>query len=70
MGKITETLDAAQLTIIRQAMGQVDPSITIDEAATRMRRAKRIAQCERLGVKVVAYQTTDLKRIARMLGLE
>lgn len=71
MSRITDTLDAACITLIRQALGiePFDP-ITIDQAATRVRRAERITQAERFGVPVANFTTNDPKRIAKMLGLE
>lgn len=71
MDRITDTLDAAAVTIIRQALGQLDcESITTAEAAERIRRATRIAQCARYGTPVAELASTDLDVWARRLGLE
>jgi len=68
--RITDTLDAAAITIIRQALGQLDcDSIGTDEAAHRVRRAERIAQCARYGVPVATLASPDLERWARRLGV-
>lgn len=70
IARITDTLDAARLTIIRHALGQLDcPSIGTDEAAHRVRRAERIAQCARYGVPVALLASPDLERWARRLGV-
>lgn len=70
MDRITDTLDAATLTIIRQAMGQMDVSpISAHEAERRIDRAKILAQCARFGVRVVSLESPDLATWARRLGL-
>ena len=68
--RVTDTLDAAAITIIRQALGQLDcDSIDTDEAAHRVRRAERLAQCARYGVPVATLASTDLNRWVRRLGV-
>lgn len=65
--EISDTLDAATITIVRQAL---DGEIDSGEATKRIRRAQRLAQVARYQVPVATYQTQDLGRISRLLGLE
>ena len=65
--EITDTLDFAIITIVQQAL---DGEIDAGEALKRIRRAQRLAQVARYRVPIAGYQTQDLGRISRLLGLE
>ena len=65
--QITDTLDAAIITIIRLALNGV---ITTSEAVMRVRRAQRFAQIARYQVPIADVRDGDLDRISRSLGLE
>ena len=65
--EITDGLDKETIAIVRQALaGEIDAG----EATKRIRRAQRLAQVARYRVPVANYQTQDLGRISRLLGLE
>lgn len=65
--EISDTLDAATITIVRQALaGDIDAG----EATKRIRRAQRLAQVARYQVPIAGYRTQELGRICRLLGLE
>jgi len=64
---ITDTLDAAIIVIVRQAM---NGEISAGEAVKRIRYAQRVAAIERCGVKLVNTEPGTLDRVSRMLGLE
>jgi len=65
--EISDTLDFAIITIVQQAL---NGEITSGEALNRIRRAQRLAQVARYQVPIADYQTQDLGRISRLLGLE
>ena len=65
--EISDTLDFAIITIVRQAL---DGEINAGEATKRIRRAQRLAQVARYQVPLANYQTQDLGRVSRLLGLE
>jgi hypothetical protein len=67
MHEISDTLDAATITIVRQAL---DGEIDAGEATKRIRYAQRVAAIERYGVKLVSNKPQDIDRVARTLGLE
>ena len=71
MERITDTYDAACLTLIRQGAGQLDTeAISAHEVERRINRAKILAQCVRFGVPVVALAAADLSKWAKRLGLK
>jgi hypothetical protein len=65
--EISDTLDVATLVIVQQAL---KGEISSGEAVIRIRRAQRLAQVARYRVPIATYQTQDLGRISRLLGLE
>ena len=65
--EVSDTLDVATLVIVQQAL---DGEIDAGEALKRIRRAQRLAQVARYQVPIATYQTQDLGRISRLLGLE
>lgn len=65
--QITDTLDAAILTIVRWALAG---EITTSEAMKHIRRAQRFAQLARYQVPIADVQDGDLDRISGSLGLE
>ena len=61
MERITDTYNAACLTLIRQGAGQLDTdAISAHEVERRINRAKRIAQAKRLEAQVVELSDADL----------
>jgi len=67
MRKITDTYDAAALTIAQQGL---DGEISTNEAEQRMARTHMIAQCVRYGVPIVVLSSRSLDKWARRLGLK
>lgn len=71
MGHVTDTYNAAYLAILMQVDGRMDTDpISAHEAARRIDRADILAQCARLGIRVVSLESADLSKWARRLGLE
>lgn len=69
--RISDTYDAACLTLIRQGAGQLDTDpISAHEVERRIKRAEILAQLARFGVLVVTLESTDLATWARRLGLK
>ena len=69
--QITDTLDAAILTIVQQAL---DGKIDSGEAMQRVRRAQRLAAVSRyqvpISIKGTTFSDAQLARMTRILGLE
>ena len=53
--------------IVQQAL---KGEISSGEAVIRIRRAQRLVQVARYQVPIATYQTQDIDRISRLLGLE
>ena len=69
--EITDTLDAAVLTIVQQCL---DGKIDSGEAMKRVRKAQRLAQVARyqvpISIKSTTFSDAQVARMTRILGLE